>query len=109
MDQETAEEVRHKIEEIAEDEGIELDSVILFGSRSRDDYREKSDADVVLISEDFEDVNWFKRPKQFYLGWDYDDLPSPEFLCYTPLEFEERKRRKGDIARTADKEGVRLA
>lgn len=108
MDERKTVGLREQVQETAEDAGINIDQILLFGSRARDNHKENSDADLVIISEDFEDVNWFERAKEFYLDWDYDELPSPEILCYTPEEFNERKDKAGDIARTAAEEGIEI-
>lgn len=101
--------VEEEVRRIAGEEGIEIDKLIVFGSRARGDYQESSDVDILLVSEDFEGVNWYKRPKNFFLDWDYDNLPTPEILCYTPAEFKEKKTKKGSIVKTAHEEGVSLA
>jgi len=106
MDKRTVERVKDRLEDIAEKEEIEIEQVIVFGSRARDDYTEESDMDILVISRDFEGVNWFRRPKKFYLGWNYDELPRLELLCYTPEEFEEKRTRQGSIVKTAAEEGV---
>ncbi|MFB6158079.1 MAG: nucleotidyltransferase domain-containing protein [Candidatus Nanohalobium sp.] len=109
MDKNTVEEVRERLMEKAEEENIELDELIVFGSRAREDYRESSDVDVLLVSPDFEDTNYYKRPRPFYDAWNYDKLPEPEFICLTPEEFREKREKKPNIVRTAVEEGVRLA
>lgn len=108
MDQKTVEKLKNQVEKTAEESDIDIQQILLFGSRARNDFNEDSDADLILISNDFEGVNWFKRPKEFYLDWDYEELPRPEILCYTPEEFEERKKKAGDIAKTAAEEGIEI-
>lgn len=101
--------VKDMVRGIADEHDIGIDELIVFGSRTRDDYREQSDIDIVVVSPDFAEVNWYRRPKPFLLGWDYDELPVPEILCYTPAEFAEKKERKPHIVRTAVEDGVSLA
>ena len=108
MDQGTVEKLKEQVEQTAEQEEIHIQQVLLFGSRARNDFNEDSDADLIIISEDFQNVNWFSRPKDFYLDWDYEKLPRPEILCYTPQEFQERKQKTGDIAKTAAEQGVEI-
>ncbi len=50
----------------------------------------------------------YKRPKVFYRNWDYGELPDPEFICLTPNEFEEKRRKKTHIVRTAVEEGTEI-
>jgi len=108
MDRELSGRVKDSLESIASDQGIRLDQVILFGSRAREDHGEESDIDLVLISEDFEHMDTPSRSKYFYLKWDYDELPEPEFICFTPEEFAEKKENRGFIAYQAAKEGVEI-
>jgi len=109
MDRETSERVKDLIQKVAEEEGIELEDIILFGSRAREDYSGHSDVDILLVSEDFEGVKWYERDKEFQRNWDYRELPAPEIICVTPDEFETRKKKLGDVIRKASKEGVSLA
>ncbi len=109
MDTETIERVEEMVEKLAEQHDIRLEKVIVFGSRVREDYREQSDVDLLIVSPDFEDVPWNERSVDLYLDWDYDTLPTPEFICLTPGEFMEKRERQSHIVRTAVKEGVAIA
>lgn len=109
MDEETIGRVKDQLESIAEEWGIGLDEVIVFGSRARKDYDDKSDVDILIVSESFKGVSKPKRSREFYLEWNYEELPEPEFICLTPEEFSEKKGRKPHIVRTAVEEGVGIA
>lgn len=109
MDRETGRKVKELLNKVAEEEGIELEEVIMFGSRAREDYREKSDVDLLIVSPDFEDMVWNKRPAPFYRNWDYENLPTPEILCYTPKEYTEKKDSSLNIVGKAVEEGFNLA
>lgn len=109
MDEETIEKVKKELRRISEEEDISIDQAIVFGSRAREDYTEKSDVDIVLISEDFREVPGARRSREFYLEWNYEKLPEPEFICYTPEEFEEKASKDGFIAKTASEEGITIA
>lgn len=50
MDTETIERVRGLIRLVAEKEGMEIERLVVFGSRSREDYREESDVDILIVS-----------------------------------------------------------
>ena len=77
--------------------------LILFGSMASGEPRAESDIDLIIVSEGFKGMNFLKRAARAY---DYWDLDYPvDFLCFTPREFEERKRRIGLVA-YAVKEGV---
>lgn len=109
MDTETVRRVTETVEEAAEKADVSLDRVVVFGSRARDDYREESDVDVLLVSEDFEGVRNYRRSKLFFRYWDYENLPDPEFVCLTPEEFESGREAEAHIVRTAVEEGVAVA
>lgn len=82
-----------------------IDELILFGSMAGGELREESDIDLIIVSEGFEGMNFLKRAARAY---DYWDLEYPvDFLCYTPGEFEERKRRVSLVAH-AIKEGIAI-
>lgn len=45
---------------------------------------------MLIVSADFADVAWNRKPKPFYEKGDYESLPGPEFICLTSEEFEEK-------------------
>ncbi len=49
-DKEILKEIKRVIMNIAKEMGIEIDKIILFGSRARGDYREDSDWDVLVVT-----------------------------------------------------------
>jgi predicted nucleotidyltransferase len=81
------------------------EKILLFGSRARGDHLLESDVDILIVSKKFEGMNWLKRIGDVSLYW--DGLVTLEPICYTPAEFEEKKRMIG-IVKHADKEGVDL-
>ncbi len=82
-----------------------LDKALLFGSRARGDHLLTSDVDVILVSKDFNRINFRKRMAEVLGYWNEGvDL---EPLCYTPEEFE-RKRKEIGIVQQAVKEGILL-
>jgi len=77
--------------------------LIFFGSIARGEFREDSDIDLIIVSEKFKGMNFIKRAARAY---DYWVLDYPvDFLCYTPEEFEKRKRRIGLVAQALE-EGI---
>jgi len=86
-------------------EEVGATTVILFGSRARGDSLRESDYDFVVVSERFEGMPFFQRPVDLYRLW--QGKPGAELLCYTPEEFE-RKRRQITIVREAVREGIEL-
>lgn len=80
--------------------------IILFGSRARGDNFITSDIDLIVVSEKFQKVNFHDRMVLAYGNWGQAiDL---EVLCYTPEEFEQKKREIG-IVQQAVKEGVEIS
>lgn len=65
--------------------------IVLFGSRSRGDYREDSDYDLLIVSRKFTGVPYTDRMTEFYFVWPYPyDL---ELITLTPEEFDEKKNK----------------
>ena len=84
-------------------ENIQVDEIILFGSRVNGNAKKDSDVDLIIVSPDFEEMNFFERVSKMYDYWKID-LPV-DFLCYTSKEFE--KLKKGiTIVSEALKKGV---
>lgn len=108
MDSETIAQVETTVRTVADEHGYQVAELVVFGSRARDDYRDDSDIDVLIVSPAFEGMDTLSRPGVFYDGWDYEALPEPEFICLTPEEFERAGRKDPNIVRTAVEEGVRL-
>ena len=86
-------------------ERFQPSKVLVFGSRARGDALQDSDLDVLIVAESFRGTRWLDRPVRVYE--DCDIRFGVELLCYTPDEFE-RKRRELGTVRTAVEEGVEL-
>lgn len=108
MDRKTVKKVETLLNYVAKKYNIVLKEAIIFGSRVRKDYQERSDIDLLLVSPDFKDVAWNKRPGPFYEEWNYKELPEPEFICLTPEEFEEQRKIDAHIVQDAVKKGVAI-
>lgn len=80
-----------------------IEKMMLFGSRARGDELLTSDVDVIVVSGDYDKMDYRKRPDQFLDEW---TLPVDlEILCYSPQEFESKRKEIG-IVRQAAKEGI---
>ena len=79
--------------------------ILLFGSRAGENFNENSDVDLIIVSEDFEKLNFFERVSKMYDYWEID-LPV-DFICYTPNEFNKLKN-KVTIVQQAIKEGIEI-
>jgi len=71
---------------------INIEKIILFGSRAeeRKKYSRWSDFDIIIVSKDFEGVNFFERAADLYKYWSVD-YPI-DFICLTPGEFNKLKK-----------------
>lgn len=85
---------------------FQIEQALLFGSRARGDELVDSDYDVVLVSPDFEGVFFSRRSALMYDFWEHWPIEI-EPLCYTPEEFETKKKQLG-IVNEAVKEGIPL-
>lgn len=79
--------------------------LLLFGSRARNDNFITSDFDFLIVSEAFRNVPFTERMAEIYKYWNAKQDVEP--LCYTPEEFERKKKEKG-IVYKAFKEGKKL-
>jgi predicted nucleotidyltransferase len=82
---------------------INVELIILFGSRARGEALKDSDFDFVIVSPDFKDIFFTDRLKMLYEFWDHSQ--ALEALCYTPAEFNE-KAGQISIVREAVREGI---
>ena len=84
---------------------FDVQNLILFGSRARGDNLKHSDYDFIVVSKKFKDKKFFLRAVDFYDYWNKkQDL---EIICYTPEEFERKKKQIG-IVKTAIEEGIEI-
>lgn len=82
---------------------FKIEQVILFASRTTDNYQEYSDVDLIVVGK-FKGKNGYRRAVLLYLRW---DMQVPDFLCYTPEEFNELKKKR-TIVREAVKTGIEI-
>jgi len=79
--------------------------MVFFGSRTTDKQHRDSDIDLIIVSQKFRGLNFFKRGARMY---DYWDIGYPvDFLCYTPGEFKKLSKQI-TIVSQALKEGVEI-
>ena len=79
--------------------------VLLFGSRAKGNALKESDFDLLVVSKSFEGIPFIQRTAHLLSNL---KVPFPiEVLCYTPEEYE-RKRKEIGIVRIASQEGVDL-
>jgi len=84
---------------------LNIKKLILFGSRARGDFKEESDFDLIVVSDEFEEAKGYRRAPDMYRAWNVDY--SVDFVCLTSKEFERMKNRP-TIVNIAVKEGVEI-
>ncbi len=95
MGRETTQKVMKTLKRIKKEAGkkVTIDTFLLFGSRARGEELLSSDVDVIVVSPDFKGVSFRSRPDIFLDLWNLSvDF---EVLCYTPDEFERKKKEIG--------------
>lgn len=100
MRKETIDQITGFLESIDE---FRVEKFVLFGSRVRGDHLKTSDLDIIVVSKDFESVNFPERPNLFYERWEGE--PDLDFICYTPEEIARKMSYKGLVS-TAMEEGI---
>ena len=94
-------EVLRKIIQLAKQNNVK--QVILFGSRARGDYRERSDIDICVIAETTN-----KRELLTDLYCEIDSEKPVDFLLYTPEEWNKNIEDAQSFAYKLDREGMLL-
>ena len=84
---------------------FKVEKALLFGSRVGEDYFLNSDVDLIIVSPDFEKIDFRKRMGELLEWW--DETVDLEVIGYTPEEFEKKKKQIG-IVRQAVKEGIEI-
>lgn len=95
--------IREFLAQLSKD--FKIDKVILFGSRAKGEELEKSDYDLIIVSQDFQQIPFIKRLAIVYKYWTAD--VALEALCYTPEEFK-KKSQQISIVSQAVKEGKEI-
>jgi predicted nucleotidyltransferase len=79
---------------------------ILFGSRAKGNFHKESDFDILIISDYFKSIPWYKRAINFQLKWGYD--VSLEVLCFTPEEIKVLSLNRWGVVREAISTGIEI-
>jgi len=107
--EETLKIIKETILNVAKEYNVEIDKIILFGSRARGDYKEDSDFDILVITKD-------KLDKEKLEGFSYevslkliDLLDKPvDVLIINKEEYETKRRYKGFVYYWATIEGKEI-
>lgn len=76
--------------------------LILFGSRANGEALAGSDYDIIVVSEKYRGIPFTDRMTELFRLWNM--AKDVDFLCYTPEEFELKKKQIG-IVREAFRHG----
>ena len=79
--------------------------IIFFGSRAKGSELQNSDYDLVIVSKNFEGINFYDRTARVYDYW--VEAQSLEAICYTPKEFLQKSSQIG-IVEQANKTGIKI-
>ncbi len=78
---------------------IEPEKIILFGSKARKDNLKYSDYDIIIVSKKFKGMDFHKRIISIYEI--IDEAIPIDVLCYTPEEFEKKRKEIGIVKKKA--------
>jgi predicted nucleotidyltransferase len=98
MDKKAALEVLSRFRRAIESQRIRVDKLILFGSYATGANREGSDIDVVVISKDFANKDYWERT-EILSDAIYHVFEPIEAIALTPEEWEKGEMRVVDLAK----------
>jgi hypothetical protein len=91
------------------EEHLQLDRLLIFGSRARGTPHRHSDYDFIVVSEDFRGVSPLWRGHGLNLLWnDLQPGVDAELLCLTPEEFAAATSRPTSWLQQAAQEAVEV-
>lgn len=82
----------------------------LWGSYAYGTPGENSDIDIALVSKDFKRHRFIERSTAVsnrLKTWADKDIPDTDFLCYTPEEFE-KKKKEISLAKEIVEKGIKI-
>lgn len=98
--------IANHVRSIAERNDLTIEKVIIYGSVVRGDETSESDVDLVVISADFEGVDYYARAGDLQWEWATDRYPIPDIIALTPEEFDQQKEQEGDVVQVASQQGL---
>jgi len=102
--EEVLKKIKGTILSTAEKYGIEIDKVILFGSRARRDFTEESDWDILIVTKS-ENKNLYKFLKDVKINLSIKMRVPNDIIIITKKYYEEKKHDVGSIGYYAAVEG----
>jgi len=101
MDKKSALDIVTRFRKAVESRGIAVNKLILYGSYARGDYREGSDIDLILISEDFKKHDYWSRIDILSEAI-YEVFAPIEVVCFTPEEWASETSPLFDFAKQGE-------
>ncbi|HDQ03924.1 MAG TPA: nucleotidyltransferase domain-containing protein [Deltaproteobacteria bacterium] len=98
MDKAAALEAIARFQKAIEARGISIDKLVLYGSYARGDFREGSDIDLIVISNDFKKRDYWERI-ELLSDAIYEVFEPIEVVGFTPEEWEKKESPLVDYAR----------
>jgi predicted nucleotidyltransferase len=101
MDKKAVLEIISQFKKALESKGIKIDKLILFGSYASGKYREGSDIDLVVISEDFSGKDFWERI-EIISDAIYEVFMPIEAVAMTPEEWSSKESLIVDYAKNGE-------
>lgn len=101
----SAREIAGEVARIGRQNGMHPTTIVVFGSYADDDPTPSSDADVVVVSPDFEEDDVYARRYYWDWDWNHDEYPTLDLIPLRPDEFREFASRSNHIVATAVETG----
>ena len=101
MDKKAVLEIISAFRNALESQGVRAEKIVLFGSYTTGQYRQDSDIDVAVISQDFEHKNYWDRIDILSEAI-YEIFEPIEATAFTPDEWQSRESFIADVAQDGE-------
>lgn len=98
-------EIALEVARIGRQNGIRPNTVVVFGSYANGNPTPSSDADVVVVSPDFEEDDVHARRYYWDWDWNHEEYPTLDLIPLRPDEFRDFASRSNHIVATAVETG----
>jgi len=98
--------IRETVLNVAKENNVEIDKIILFGSRARGDYREDSDWDILIVTKERLDRRKYLKVYSKIIDFLYENNIQCDIVIMDKETFEKKKDVVNTIANEALIEGI---